>query len=45
LRVGEARGNSGGGDGAARGSHGGMCCVGGYVEGGVCASLWREVSL
>ena len=44
LRVGKARGSSDGCDITARTSHGGMRCVGGHVEGGVCASLCVESS-
>ena len=44
LRVGKARGSSGGSETADRGSHGGMRDVGGHVEGVVCASLCVEAS-
>ena len=39
LGAGKARGSSAGRDIIARGSHGGMRCVGAHLKGGVCASL------
>jgi len=44
LHFGRARGSSDGRDIIERGSHGGMRCVGGHVEGVVCASLCVEAS-